>query len=183
MRKARYQLWQIVLAIAVLAGLFAIFGVTGAVAFIVVIGVLLTPILLAGPGGGLRAAAWVASCYPLFVLASLYATWITAWLVLGHRPRLSLDDPKSISPVVEVPYLSTFLFSRGLPLSVLFWMPLALADSFLSAPLERKHPSRMFAWLRLFAWVLVTLPTWAFSFAILRWNLLGARYVLEWYFD
>ncbi len=32
------------------------------------------------------------------------ATWVTAWCILGHCPRPSLDDPKSISPIVDVPY-------------------------------------------------------------------------------
>ena len=44
------------------------------------------------------------------MLLYLYATWATAWCVLGRCPRPSLDDPKYISPVVEVPYVM-FAFS------------------------------------------------------------------------
>ena len=46
----------------------------------------------------------------MVVLFYLYATWAAAWCVLGHCPRPSLDDPKYISPVVEVPY-EMFAFS------------------------------------------------------------------------
>jgi hypothetical protein len=47
------------LAIAVLAGLFAVLGVAPAI--VIVIGALSTPILLADPGRRIRTAAWVAS--------------------------------------------------------------------------------------------------------------------------
>ena len=125
--KTRYQLWQIMLAIAVLAGLFAGFGVTGGLAIAILSGVIVFPIRLAGQGSRLRAAAWVASLYPLLLLASLYGTWFTAWVVLGHRPRSSLDDPKFISPVVEVPYGCTFLSLITMPFSLFVSIPLMTA--------------------------------------------------------
>ena len=62
--KARYRLWQVMLAVAILAGLFAVFGVIGSISVAVVLGVIFLPILLAGPGRRLRAAAWVGSIYP-----------------------------------------------------------------------------------------------------------------------
>jgi hypothetical protein len=45
------------LAIAVLAGLVAFFGVTGAIAIVIVTGAIVLPIVLAGPGRRLAAAA------------------------------------------------------------------------------------------------------------------------------
>ena len=125
--KARYQLWQIMLAIAALAGLFALLGVAFATAIVILVGALMLPIFLARPGRRPRAAAWTGALYPLLWLASLYATWFTAWLVLGHRPRSSLDDPKFISPLVEVPYIATFLCLVGSPyvLGLSFFLMLA----------------------------------------------------------
>ena len=111
--KARYQLWQIMLAIAVLAGLFAAFGVTLGAAIGIVIGVIALPVLLAPAGCRLRAAAWVCSLYPLLVLSSLYVTWFIAWCVLGHRPRFPFDDPGHISPAVDVLYIATHLLMGG----------------------------------------------------------------------
>src|SRR5262245_3669981 len=128
--KARYRLWQIMLAIAVFAGLFAmlaIFGVTFAAAIIIAVGVIVLPILLAGPGPRLGAPAWAFAPPPLLALLSLYAAWFTAWLVLGHRPRSSLDDPKFISSLVEVPYIATHLCFESLPFNLRFSIPLMLA--------------------------------------------------------
>ena len=44
--KSKYRLWQIMLAIAVLAGLFAVFGVFGAVVILAVFSVVLLPVWL-----------------------------------------------------------------------------------------------------------------------------------------
>ena len=44
----------------------------------------------------LALVANTALIYPLIALATLYAEWLLAWYVLGHRPRPSLDDPKFI---------------------------------------------------------------------------------------
>src|SRR5579885_1157347 len=107
--KARYQLWQIMLTIGVLAGLFAAFGVAVAA---VIAGISL-PILLAGPGRRVRAMVWVASLYPLLILAALYATWFTAWCALGRPPRVALDDPLAISPIVDAVYGMPYLLMFG----------------------------------------------------------------------
>ncbi len=50
--RPRYQLWQIMTAIAVFAGLFAAFGVIGTIAILIVISVLTVPVILAGRGAG-----------------------------------------------------------------------------------------------------------------------------------
>jgi hypothetical protein len=103
------------LAIAGLAGLFAVFGVIVATGVVIVVGVIVLPILLARPEGRLRAAVWVSSVYPFLILSSFYATWLTAWCVLGHRPRMYLDDPRDISPIVDMVRAVPYLFVMGAP--------------------------------------------------------------------
>jgi hypothetical protein len=174
--KTRYQLWQTMLAIAVLAVLFAAFGVTLGTAIGIVIGVIGLPILLAPAGRRLRAAAWVCSIYPLLVLASLYATWLTAWCVLGHPPRTYRDDPGSIGPAVDVLRISTFLFIGGLwsslPLGIPIW--LGLLGRFVSQ--ERIGP-----WMKADR-MLSPLVVWPTSLLILGFgsSLFG---VLHWFVD
>ena len=52
-----YRIWQIMLAVGVCAGLFAIFGVTGSIAVLLVVSILVLPIIRARPGRRLCAAA------------------------------------------------------------------------------------------------------------------------------
>jgi hypothetical protein len=172
--KAKYQLWQIMLAIAVLAGLFAVFGVTLGAAIGIVIGVIVLPILLAPAGRRLRAAGWVFYLYPLLVLSSLYATWFTAWCVLGHQPRSYLDDPTSISPAVDVPYIATHLLMGGL------WFLLPLAIPFLLAHLGQIVSQRAVGPWKRAARMLAPLLVWPATFVILRFDLFG---VLDWFMD
>lgn len=172
---ARYQLWQVMLAIAVLAGLFAWFGVTGALA----IALFSTPVLLAGRGRRVRAAAWVAALCPIALLASLYATWFTAWLVLGHRPRPDLDDPRLISPVVEGLNLSIGLLLMGMPSSVLVWIAAMIADT--AVALKQKRRTDAGALARGRAWAFVLLAVWIAFFALLGSNLIGTNNVIDFY--
>lgn len=53
--------------------------------------------------------------YPAGIVASLYLTWFTAWAVLGHTPRPSLDDPKYISLLVDIPYIAAMGFLNCAP--------------------------------------------------------------------
>jgi hypothetical protein len=175
--KARYQLWQIMLAIAVLAGLFAIFGVAVEAGIVVVFSIVFLPILLVAPGHRVRAAAWISSIYPLLLLSSLYATWFTAWCVLGHRPRSSLDDPKYISSIVEVPYVSAFLLLYGSISAFLVCPPLAIAHV-----ADRISRRRIGPWKGA-AWMLVPLSAWLSFLAILRWDLLMVGSIIGWYMD
>jgi hypothetical protein len=115
------------LAIAGLAGLFAVFGVIVATGVVIVIGVIVLPILLARRGGRLRAAVWVCSIYPFLILSSFYATWLTACCVLGRRPRVYLDDPGHISPIVDVVGGTAGLFLMGTPLIWFVGAPIILA--------------------------------------------------------
>lgn len=69
--------------------------------------------------------AW---CYPLLALASLYGTWLIAWLVLGHMPRPSLDDPKSISSLVDVAHTVTTVLLIGFPVAAIAGIALQLVQ-------------------------------------------------------
>lgn len=44
--------------------------------------------------------------FPLLLLGSIYGSWFLAWVVLGHAPRPSLDDPKETLGVI---YLASVL--------------------------------------------------------------------------
>jgi hypothetical protein len=125
--EAKYKLWHIMLAIAAIAGLFAKYGVILTFGVLLAASACLLPICLARPGRRLRAAAWVCSLYPLFIIGSLYATWLAAWCVLGHQPRVSLDDPKYISPIVDVPFALTWAFVFGTPLVLFVSVPIVFA--------------------------------------------------------
>ena len=62
---------------------------------------------------------------PIALLASLYTTWLIAWMILGHMPRPSLDDPKSISGWVDLPYNLTLLLMTAFPAALVggvFWI-------------------------------------------------------------
>jgi hypothetical protein len=98
------------IAVAVIAVLLAWLDVRAAIGLVGLGLVVIIPAAIASPGHRLEAASWASLLQPAVVLFYLYATWATAWCVLGHRPRPSLDDPKFISPVVDVPYVM-FAFS------------------------------------------------------------------------
>jgi hypothetical protein len=121
---------------------------------------------------GLLAPVGTALClYPLILVGALYATWFTAWAILGHRPVPSLDDPRSISRAVDVPYFVFFPLLLGmfpaLGLHVAVVIVLMVADL-------RKRRARGAAL------ALVAATLWAGAILFLRadpWR------VGEWYMD
>lgn len=173
----QFRLWQVMLAIAVLAGLFALVGVRAAVAILTVALLVVFPVVHAAPRRKLVTAAWVASLYPMLLLGSLYATWFTAWMVLGHRPRFSLDDPKFISPIVSVLHDVTVILTMGLTFAFLSTLVLSAAcippRSRLGGTLPRS----------IAAHVLVPLLSWLAFSAVVGWGLLGFRSIAVWFAD
>jgi hypothetical protein len=167
------------LAIAVLAGLFAVLGVAPAI--VIVIGALSTPILLADPGRRIRAAAWVAPFYPLFWLPALYATYFTVWLALGHPPRSSHDQPERLGLMVEIPSKSTWLLLMGMLFSFQIWVGLMLAHG-VPDIWSKSRRSRQGA-ARVLVMTLVYLSAWAAPWAIVTWDLFGARSIWVWFLD
>jgi hypothetical protein len=101
------------LALAVTAVLLAWLDLPEALALIGLGLVVIIPAAISPTERRLEAASWASLLQPAVVLLYLYATWVTAWCVLGHCPRPALDDPKYISPVVDVPYVM-FAFSASL---------------------------------------------------------------------
>jgi hypothetical protein len=175
--KTRYKLWHIMLAIAILAGLFAWIEPPAVVGMLIAISVVFLPIVMASPARRLGVAAWVCSLYPLLLLSSLYATWFTAWCILGYRPRETLDDPKYISPLVDVPFISTGMLMLGLPFTLLLCVPLMLAHIAQIVSQRRIRPREGAAQL------LIPLILWLSFIVISRWEPFGVSYLIGWYID
>ena len=111
--------------------------------------------------------ALVASFYPALLVAAFYGTWLIAWLVLGHMPRPSLDDPKSISIAVDIPYVFAGSLLVGFPAAAILGVVLQLSIT------QR-------SWLRRVLWSAVLVIVWVSTIAFLRWDPL---LVGEWYMD
>lgn len=166
MTSVRFTIGRLMIAVAVIAVLLAWLGLWAAIALVGLGLAVIIPAAIASPGYRLEAASWASSLQPAVVLFYLYATWATAWCVLGHRPRPSLDDPKFISAVVEVPYV---MFDFSIEFG---WMICACTGLLLSAVcLVRRRNIRP----------LLALPfAWLASYLALVLDPLG---VLYWYMD
>jgi hypothetical protein len=166
LHRVRFTIGQLMTAVAAIAFLLVWRDLRVAAALVGLGLVVIIPAAIAPPGRRLEAASWASSLQPAVVLFYLYATWVTAWCVLGHCPRPSLDDPKYISPVVEAPYVM-FAFS-------LFygWVICACTGLLLTAVCcaRRSNPRP-----------LVVLPfAWLAGYVALMFDPLG---VLYWYMD
>ena len=64
----------------------------------------------------LAIAAGVSLAYPVLFAILLYGQWLTAWAVLGHPPRSSLDDPAQV-PVAGTMYVATAISLLAIPLA------------------------------------------------------------------
>lgn len=62
---------------------------------------------------------WLFWGVALLPAASVYFTWLVAWITLGHPPRPSLDDPSHISPAVNIIYFVSGLLLLSLPVFVI----------------------------------------------------------------
>ena len=105
--------------------------------------------------------------YPTVLVAALYGTWLVAWLVLGHMPRPSIDDPKYISVTVDVAYVFAGLLLVGFPAAAIIGIAMQLSVA------QR-------SWLRRLFCSAVLIVVWGFAIAFLRWDPL---LVMEWYMD
>ena len=162
----RLTIQRMMVAVAVIAVLLAWLGLGATFALVGLGLVVVIPAALASPGRRLEAASWASSFQPAVVLFYLYATWATAWCVLGHCPRPSLDDPKYISRVVLVPFVMfAFSFFYG-------WVISACTGIVLSAVYYARHSN-----IR----PLLAAPlAWLAGYFAPTWDPLG---VLSWYMD
>jgi len=108
--------------------------------------------------------------YPALLSLAFAATWVAGRLSLGHWPRASLDDPKSIGIGVDVPYLATlFLMMAGLPafaVSVLVLLGVAWRE-----PVQRWRRLRLAA---------LAITFMVATIAVLRWD---PWRIVEWFMD
>jgi hypothetical protein len=164
--RVRFTIARLMAAAAVIAVILAWLDVRAAFALVGLGLVVIIPAAIASPGRRLEAASWASSLQLAVALLYVYATWATAWCVLGHSPRPSLDDPAHISPVVDVPY-DMFAFSVSFT-----WVICACTGLLLSAvcaALDRTSAP------------LLALPfAWMAGWLALIWDPLG---VLYWYMD
>lgn len=163
--RVRFTIRRMMVAVAIVALLFAWLDVVGTIAVAGMILVALIPVALAAPGRRVGVAAWVLSLYPLMTPVSLYLTWLAAWCVLGHRPRPSLDDPKEIGLLVDVPYVMTYLSSVAWPISLVAGLTFT---AFRSSRRSGPNP------------LPILIAAWFLAFAILRWDPLD---VVGWFMD
>ena len=63
-----------------------------------------------------KLALWLAAyAYPVIGACVFYLSWFAAWLVLGHKPRPMLDDPKSIGGLMDIAYLISIVALLTVP--------------------------------------------------------------------
>jgi hypothetical protein len=167
MRRPRLQLhlsW-LMNAVAIIAGLLAWLDLTSVVALVGLAAVFAVPVTITQPERRIRVAAWALSLYPLTVPVRHYATWLTAWCVLGHCPRYCLDDPKYINPLVDVPLTITAFSLSVWPISMDSGLVLAMGSN--------RHWSVTNP-------LLVLSAVWISVIAFLVWDPVS---VFEWYID
>lgn len=108
--------------------------------------------------------------FPVALPLSFLATWLTARAVLGHWPRASMDDPKSLGPVVAVPYVLTEVLAiLGLPLFAVALIAIAWAAW--RRPVQRSELIRTSA---------IGLASLMVVIAMLRWDPDG---IVTWFAD
>jgi hypothetical protein len=111
----------------------------------------------------------------VLLLSSLYATWLTAWFVLGHRPRPSLDDPKFISPLVSFPHGLTWLLIVGIVPALTICIIFVLVSAYLCISRRER------GWVVGTMSVLVVPPLlWSSALVVLGWD---PGNVVYWFMD
>jgi hypothetical protein len=116
----------------------------------------------------MRALRAYALAYPLALPLAFLCTWLAGRLALGHWPRPSLDDPKSIGFLVDVPYTITgALLMFGLPVFAVANLALIWRGSRDAA--QRRSLSAVYG-VSLIAMVAVV--------ALIRWDPWG---IIAWY--
>jgi hypothetical protein len=163
--------------IALFAVIAASLGVWVASGLMILATLFAIPIVLTAPGRRLEAAAWFLCACPVLYLCSLYATWLSAWVVLRHRPSWVVDDPDVIFSAVPVQFIVTVILMLICPIALVFCGPLMFAA--VRERMRRKDIGAFGAAARLS----VPLGLWLCVYAIARWESLSIRNILGWFLD
>jgi hypothetical protein len=126
------------------------------------------------PERAARFYLYLAWSYPLLPLIALYATWLTGWIVLGHAPRPSLDDPKDIGGPFPVAYVIAGLLLVSLPFGSIIGVVMGIFVTFWYV-----HSRRGSRWLAA-VWTMLLLATYVTCVLLLKWDPLD---VANWYLD
>jgi hypothetical protein len=167
MTKLRSQLriWWLMVAVAFVAVLLAWLPPEAVVASVGIVLVVLIPVACSPPELRPVVAIWAVALHPVMIPVYLYSAWATAWCVLGHRPRLSLDELNRLGLFVTVPLVMTLLSYLAWPISFFTGFGLAV-DGF------RRRP---FPYLRL----IIVPIVWLATIVVLAWDPLQ---VAAWFF-
>ena len=115
----------------------------------------------------MRALRAYALAYPVALPLALLCTWLAGRLALGHWPRPSLDDPKSIGFLVDVPYTVTgALLMFGLPIFAVAILALVWRGS--RDAVQRRSLS-VVAGVSLIAMIAVIALIWWDPWGIIAW--------------
>ncbi len=114
-------------------------------------------------------AAGIGWIWPLTLWGCLHLSWLVAWIILGHRPSPSLDDPKFIDDLG--PFLDLSIFA----VVVAPWAAMAgLLGTMCVGVMRQMRPGQ--AMLLVVAYGCL----WAGAAMLLYWDPLMA---LQWYID
>ena len=165
---SRWNLKHLAILIAVVAVSFAAVGVAPTVVGIA----FFSPAFFMRRGQLLDVLYWVFTCYPAVALLSLYVTWITACIALGHPPRLDFDELKDNDSMVIL-YKLTGVFLVGTPFAFLVALIFMLARV-----LERSRIEMH--WLARFSSLFITPVIWVIAYGL---AVLDPFFALYWYMN
>ena len=113
--------------------------------------------------------AHVTLIYPLLLLGCLYGQWLLSWLVLGHRPQPSLDDPKFIDGASWMHGITLFALMGFIPVGCV-----AAVFNVLYVV------NRRLSLRRVFARIVALAMLWVGTIFLLRWD---PGLVVYWWMD
>ncbi len=106
--------------------------------------------------------------YPFWIVIVLYGEWLVAWLVLGHPPEPSLDDPLHIHSANWIHGVTGVSLVSAIPVMIVALalnLLVIIRQSFVGRGIVR---------------LLAVLVLWSALFVLLRWDP-GA--VVDWWMD
>lgn len=125
---------------------------------------------LARPTGRLLTVfANATAAFPLFFIAALYSQWLLSWMLLGHRPVPSIDDPKYIEWASSMHSITAVALAGFVPIGCVALVLNALHAVWHEQPLRRQLMR-----------VAVAVGLWFGTLLLLRTD---PGRVLYWWFD